>query len=675
MRTRKGGGLPRNAVPTVRGPFVRLPPHPQACVTEPELLKFARRQKRKGPVAADLFCGAGGFSLGLEAAGYRVVYAADNDPNALETHRHLFGGLTEQCDLGDPSTIRRIARLLREIDVDLICCGPPCQPFSRAGRSMVRCLVRDGRRDPRDHRRYLWSSFLDVVQMVRPPAILMENVPDMVLDRDMAILRLFVDALEKLGYSVGSRLIDTWRLGVPQVRQRLIITALRNGAAFVWPEDVPQAVTLRDAIGDLPPVEGGWRPENGAAGYLPYKNPRSEFQARMRQGVTAEMADRVYDHITRPVREDDARAFAHMDSRTRYGDLPEDVKRYREDIFQDKYKRLDFERVSRTITAHIAKDGYWYIHPKEDRTITIREAARIQTFPDHVRFAGPPSFAFKQIGNAVPPLLAEKLGVAVRHSIVAGRSASPSTAMIRDALAKWLVARHRRGELSVPWYGLSVPYMAKGRIPPVSLRWVVLASQFLFERSSIDNVFRRVWPVFRKEFARPEWVLRREPLLRQLAHGLGRVGRVNAVLEAAAHLNSSPDQLRTVDALREIPGVNERTASLVARIVPAPGDDPIVVFDGVLRVAARFSGSDVDRVNKFSWGRVEVARLVGCDAGSGARRSCNAALAHLALFDLAEAVCRVENPRCGECPLAGGCVSREGFENRRADVQQQVMFA
>ena len=93
--------------------------------------------------------------------------------------------------------------------------------------------------------------------------------------------------------------------------------------------------------------------------------------------------------------------------------FPNELKRYRDDIFDDKYKRLDADDLSRTITAHIAKDGYWYIHPEQNRTLTIREAARIQTFPDHFRFAGPPTAAFRQIGNAVPPRLARAIGAAV----------------------------------------------------------------------------------------------------------------------------------------------------------------------------------------------------------------------------------------------------------------------
>ncbi len=94
-----------------------------------------------------------------------------------------------------------------------------------------------------------------------------------------------------------------------------------------------------------------------------------------------------------------------MDSSTLYGNLPPEKRRYSADTFDDKYKKLDWDSRSRSITAHIAKDGYWYIHPSELRTLTVREAARIQTFPDRFRFAGTRSDAFRQIGNAVPPLL------------------------------------------------------------------------------------------------------------------------------------------------------------------------------------------------------------------------------------------------------------------------------
>src|SRR5262249_245029 len=144
-----------------------------------------------------------------------------------------------------------------------------------------------------------------------------------------------------------------------------------------------EIVTVRNAIGELPPVEGGWRPDNGddpsdpvASGWLPYESPTTDFQRRMREEVPPEHSHRVYDHITRPVRPDDAEAFAEMDAGTKYSDLAPELRRYRADIFDDKYKRLDWNALSRTIVAHIAKDGYWYIHPEHPRTLTVREAAR-----------------------------------------------------------------------------------------------------------------------------------------------------------------------------------------------------------------------------------------------------------------------------------------------------------
>ena len=147
----------------------------------------------------------------------------------------------------------------------------------------------------------------------------------------------------------------------------------------------------------------------------------------------------MFDHITRPVREDDERAF-QLDGRRRPGTptCPTEMKRYRDDIFDDKYKRLDENGLSRTITAHIAKDGYWYIHPRQNRTLTVREAARLQTFPDWFRFAGPPSAAFRQIGNAVPPALARAPRPGgPRQPGCTPRPAGPSTQEIAGLLADW----------------------------------------------------------------------------------------------------------------------------------------------------------------------------------------------------------------------------------------------
>src|SRR5205807_303011 len=161
----------------------------------------------------------------------------------------------------------------------------------------------------------------------------------------------------------------------PQFRNRLVLVALAKGRRFAWPDESADKVTVENAIGDLPLVEGGARPDGGAEGWWEYDGPTTAFQKRAREGVEKDDLHKIFDHITRPVRDDDLVAFSQMDTSTRYSDLAPELKRYRDDIFDDKYKRLDANDVSRTITAHIAKDGYWYIHPWQDRTLTVREAA------------------------------------------------------------------------------------------------------------------------------------------------------------------------------------------------------------------------------------------------------------------------------------------------------------
>ena len=187
--------------------------------------------------------------------------------------------------LADPATIERVAKMLKRNKIELLAGGPPCQPFSRAGRSMIRHRVLTGAADPHDERRDLWRSFLEVVQLSRPRAVVMENVPDMALDREMFILRSMTEELEQIGYSVSARVIDTWRYGVPQMRQRLLLVALKNRVRFMWPTESEKRVTLWNAIGDMPEVEGGWRPAGGALGWAEYVGPRTEYQRWIRRNV------------------------------------------------------------------------------------------------------------------------------------------------------------------------------------------------------------------------------------------------------------------------------------------------------------------------------------------------------------------------------------------------------
>ncbi len=626
-------------VKLVRGPFVTLDPHPHACTDTDGLSKLCARLRSKGVplLAADLFSGAGGLSLGLEQAGVTVVLSVDHDAEAVKTHRHHFPGLTVDWDLSDPAMVSQVAEIIRSNNIEILAGGPPCQPFSKAGRSLIRHQVRTGARDAHDSRRNLWQSFLEVVQLSRPQAVIMENVPDMALDREMFILRSMVLELETMGYGVEVRVVDTSKHGVPQFRQRLMLVAIARGRGFKWPSPVKTPVSLDDAISDLPPVEGGWRPEGGAEGWSEYSDPKTSFQKLIRRGVPRGHRHRVYDHITRPVRDDDRRAFALMDSSTRYSDLPEEFKRYRDDIFDDKYKRLDGASLSRTITAHIAKDGYWYIHPRQDRTITVREAARIQTFPDWFRFSGPPSAAFKQIGNAVPPRAAQAVGTAVVQALCEPIGGARRSEDSSEQLAKWFLARDRG---SVPWIWSTT-------------RWQVLAAEMLLDRASAPTI-ASTWPHLARQHSPADTCRVSEEVL-LLGDWSGRRARAESVVRLAQRLLDEGLSALSDPDLEHL--VNEKVvpkahADMAALVVGSGADDaseePIITNKGVLRVAARYTGQPVDLTNRLTDGRLAVARLVGF--GQNARH------AHLAVMEIANSLCRTD-PLCSECPLQKSCVS------------------
>jgi DNA (cytosine-5)-methyltransferase 1 len=321
-----------------------------------------------------------------------------------------------------------------------------------------------------------------------------------------------------------------------------------------------------------------------------------------------------------------------MDSTTRYSDLAPELRRYRHDIFDDKYKRLDPHAVSRSITAHIAKDGYWYIHPYQDRTLTVREAARIQTFPDRVRFAGPPSAAFRQIGNAVPPLLARRIGEAILAAMERRERRPTSTFAVASTLAGWF--REAKGRRALPWLWAVT-------------RWQVVQAELLLNRARSD-VVASIWPLLER-WRTPEGTLRHEGQLREIGSWIGRGERVDQLLAAATWFAEEPDRLDTAASIAAAPYVQGWIADLAVRVVPGPQDDPVMVNYGVLRVAARFTGEPVDQANELSDGRLAVARMIGVDEVSNH--------AHLALIELAVSICRAgDDPLCGECPLNRSCV-------------------
>jgi DNA (cytosine-5)-methyltransferase 1 len=408
----------------------------------------------------------------------------------------------------------------------------------------------------------------------------------------------------------------------------LFLIGLRQCGEFQWPEPASEITTLRDAIGDLPPVPPAQRSDR-----VQYFGPRSAFQRRMRDGLAAEDSQSIYDHITRDVRPDDAEAFTLLAEGETYIDLPTHLRRYRSDIFTDKYKRLAWNEVCRSITAHIAKDGYWYIHPQQHRTLSVREAARVQTFPDWFRFAGQPSLRLKQIGNAVPPLLGEALGGQIRLALAnAEQAPRDERSDFRSALIEWHM-QHRR----------NYPWRAGGSDP-----WLVLAAELSLARTRADLV-PTIYERLRELAPTPRVLLERhDPVSRLKELGLG--ARAAILTDVAAALEARFDGKVPEEelALRSLPGVGDGVAQAVRCF--AFGRMAVLLDVSTARLTERYFG----RSGRRRWQtRLDLYRLAGAQGPDAEFNS--------ALLDHGALVCRADAPRCGECPLQSRCAARGGF--------------
>ena len=626
----KGAVASRTAVPHHRGPALRLSPPDRS--PDPADLRGVRRWVRasKRPTAVDLFCGAGGLSLGLSEAGFNVLVGADSDQFSVETHTANLGGLGWTGDLSDPGEFIEHLEEWGIKSVDLVAGGPPCQPFSRAGSARIRNLVRSGERHAEDPRASLWNGFMAVVERLRPTAVLIENVPDLPSWDDGAVLIGFYEALRGLDYEVDARVLDAYRHGVPQHRARLFIVATQGARKIEWPDALEPAPTLRDAIGDLPPAPAAQRDDRS----IYFGAPKSELAKRMRSRMTNGNGRIVWDHITRDVRADDLEAFNLMPEGGTYADLPKKLQRYRSDIFTDKYKRLSWDEVSRTITAHIAKDGYWYIHPEQPRTLSIREAARVQTFPDDFRFAGQPTHRFRQIGNAVPPLLGEAMG----RTVLGALRSRPSRKRIErsDAFHKDLMGWHHENGRSFPW--------RRNEMTP----WLVLMAEMCLHRTRADQV-APVFSELRKLAPTPKAMIGREEAALRAMKSLGLRWRAENVIEVArALLKNFGGQVPESELeLRSLPGVGDYAAQAVRCF--GFGKRAVLVDTNTARITGRVFARGDERRWQL---RLDLYRLAGAE---GPDASFN-----YALLDLGALVCRAGTPHCGECPVRNHCAMGAG---------------
>ena len=390
----------------------------------------------------DLFAGCGGLSEGFYRQGFKALAHAEIDHWACETlrTRMKFYGYKDynrevvEHDITADDILERIDSAVNGRTVDVIIGGPPCQAYSTAGR------VRDGKKMASDPRNYLFESYVKILEYYSPKFFVFENVTGL-LSAQVKNAPIFPKVLKALGNKykvIGNPEVlvhNTADYGVPQLRKRVIIIGVRKDIdksaeelyesiiKTHWnPETLSNEekgkkrfVDVRQAIGDLPSVEPGQDASTEEYDY-PCNN---EFLKKIgKSGIHPLM-----DHIARKHNDLDRQRFQVMiHNHWSFGQLRREMPQYEHDharVFDNSYVVQWWDLPSKTILAHIHKDGFQFIHPDEEqrRTFTVREAARIQSFPDDFEFKGSRGEKYKQIGNAVPPLFAEALAKSIRKNL------------------------------------------------------------------------------------------------------------------------------------------------------------------------------------------------------------------------------------------------------------------
>jgi DNA (cytosine-5)-methyltransferase 1 len=337
----------------------------------------------------DLFCGAGGLSLGLQRAGWKPLLALDNWSDAAKTYVHNF---TEHaCLEQDVGTLS--GRAIRDAAGERpqwVVGGPPCQGFSTVGK-----------RIKSDERNLLIREFVRLVAQIKPEGVLVENVVGL---KDMNFVGIIVKMFADVGYRVTPTVVRAADFGVPQLRHRIFFVGTRDGSAFVPPRPTNQKaeyVTVWDAIGDLPPLQPG----ASAVEYV--RDPFTAFQQRMRgrsQTLQGHEASRHPDNLVSAI------SFIPDGGNRRH--IPDELQP--RSGYHNSYSRLHSASPAVAVTQNMGKpSGTRCIHPFQHRGLTAREGARLQSFPDSFHFLGGITSQRLQIANAVPPLLAEQMGKAL----------------------------------------------------------------------------------------------------------------------------------------------------------------------------------------------------------------------------------------------------------------------
>ncbi|NPA07852.1 MAG: DNA cytosine methyltransferase [Chlorobi bacterium] len=398
----------------------------------------------------DLFAGAGGLSEGFVRAGFTPVAHVEMNKDACDTLRtrtafhwlkeegriseyydYLHGTITrkelwskipdhliksvintEISEKNLPAIFELIDEELGNDTVDLVIGGPPCQAYSVAGR-----VRKDMTDDPRNH---LYKHYVEFLKKYQPKMFVFENVPGILSANNGHYLQLIFDAVREAGYELDKKVLNSQDFGVLQDRKRVIIIGWKNNLEIEYPKfyKVEQRFEIaKHLFSDLPKIKSG----QGEWGVSPYIQDTNDYlkASGIRNGI-----EFTTQHLSRFNNENDLEIYriavdkwVNEGKRLNYAELPPRlIKHNNTKTFTNRFQVVNHKGVSHTVVAHICADGHYYIHPDitQNRSITVREAARIQSFPDDYFFESSRTAAFKQIGNAVPVLMAEGIAKEIK---------------------------------------------------------------------------------------------------------------------------------------------------------------------------------------------------------------------------------------------------------------------
>lgn len=404
--------------------------------------------KVKQYTVIDLFAGAGGLSEGFVQAGFVPIAHVEMDKDACNTLRTrccfhylrannqldiyykylkgeitretLYGGVPEEVtnavinvEISDDTineTFGKIKQLAKGRKIDMIIGGPPCQAYSLLGRHR-----KTMENDPRT---LLYLQYGKFLKEFTPKGFVFENVPGLLSAKKGEHFQNLRTYFDELGYKVHYKMLNASDYGVLQERHRIIIVGWQKDNDMGYPEikKVSTDAVVNDILEDLPLLKAGEKEMVSS-----YKKENNSYLRE--SGIRLDGEKFVTQNITRPVNANDAAIYAYAiklwDSkqvRVKYTDLPIELRTQKnEDSFLDRFKIVNGKGKAHTVVAHLAKDGHYYIHPSLSvcRSISVREAARMQSFPDNFYFEGSRSAMFKQIGNAVPVLMAKKIALEI----------------------------------------------------------------------------------------------------------------------------------------------------------------------------------------------------------------------------------------------------------------------